>query len=57
MATSSTPDPTAAPQPAVDGDAPDTPTAAEIQAFLAAMQTAESAVADAVRQMGDSKKH
>ena len=55
MATSNTPDPTAAPQPAADDDAPEAPTAAEIQAFLAAMQNAEQAVADAVRNMGDSR--
>ena len=55
MATSNTPEPTAAPQPAADDDASDTPTAAEIQAFHAAMQSAEQAVADAVRNMGESR--
>jgi hypothetical protein len=56
--TADTPDPTAAPQPAVDDDAPTPPTpinpppnAAHLRAVFDAMQDAEKAVSDAVQNM------
>ena len=58
MATADTPDPTAAPQPAVDDDAPtptdpvnSPPNAAHLRAVVDAMQDAERAVSEAVQNM------